>query len=234
MKSMLFTSLGSNESSSSLPASTPFSRNCTVPLFIRDVTVCMTSSTLICGRATFPNRLYPSAAAFRCASEGTISCPSILLITLAAFTVTSFSSTLFAVLPLSTFSCAETGSSRKEDSIINNNFLFAIPICVFCRKDRHCAPVGTKIITDNCLTLHPQPVRPAFPTAWECCSQRLGIMFPTPGNHIPKRSGTTGIHIKMNVIALHCLPFKLPLHQTIKETVWTYRRFTEFTEATRS
>ena len=132
MKSMFFTCFGSKESISSLPAGTPFSRSCTSPLFIKAVTVCIVSSTWMCGRATLPSRLYPSAAAFRCASEGTTSCPSTLRITFAASTVTSFNVTCPACCPASPSFCAGTGRDRRAKIAIHTTFLIIFRIFIFC------------------------------------------------------------------------------------------------------
>ena len=141
MKSMFFTSFGSRASRSSLLAKVPFSLICTLPSVIKGVTVRITSSTLRRGSDSLASRLYPSVDASRCASDGIINSPSTFFVTRAASTVTSFISTLFAVLSLSFSFCAPTGNTRKHSSSNHKPFLI---VFVFCYKDRVQLLLGQK------------------------------------------------------------------------------------------
>ena len=141
MKSMFFTSFGSNDSRSSLLAKVPFSLICTLPSFINGVTVRITSSTLRRGSDSLASRLYPSVDASRCAADGIINSPSTFFVTRAASTVTSFITTLFAFSPFSFSFCAPIGSARKHNDNIHKPFLI---VFVFCYKDKIQLLLGQK------------------------------------------------------------------------------------------
>ena len=125
MKSMFFTSLGSKESISSLSITTPFSLNCTAPLFIKAVTAWLTGSTRTCGNDSLLSKLYPFVDALRCVSDGIINRPSTFVTTRAASTVTSSSCTSFGSFAFFTSSWAPTGSTKKPNSNVHNTFFIA-------------------------------------------------------------------------------------------------------------